>query len=324
MKRIVIIIPAYNEEATVSEVVRRCLALEAPLGASPEVVVIDDGSTDATARLSREAGADVVSLLSNMGVGKAFQTGLAHALKCGADVIVNIDADGQFDPARIPDLIRPILDDVADFTTASRFKDPALVPDMPWVKLAGNRAMSRLIGGIAARKFYDVSCGFRAYNRDAALHLNLWGSFTYTQESILELAIKGLRIEEIPMHIEGVRREGESKVASNLWRYGRRTLQIILHTYRDYWPLHFFGWLSLPFFLTGGGLLAFLFGHRVARGSFSPHIWAGFTGGGLVGLATVILVTGIMGEMLKRIRLNQETMLYYHRKRELSSHAPSP
>jgi glycosyltransferase involved in cell wall biosynthesis len=309
-----VIIPALNEAATIGNVVDRCLEICRKRDFPVTVFVIDDGSTDQTVRIAAQAGATVVSHHQNLGVGRAFQTGLVAALRSGADVLVNIDADGQFEPERIPDLIEPIVAGRADFTTASRFKDLGLTPEMPAIKIIGNRLMSRLISGIAGQKMYDVSCGFRAYSRDAALHLNLWGDFTYTQESILELMTKGMRIEEIPMRIQGVRLEGESRVASNLWRYGVRTLRIILHTYRDYWPLHFFGWISLPFFTLGILLLVVFVTHYFIVGSFSPHIWMGFSGAGLVALATLILVTGIVGEMLKRIRLNQEAMIYYQKK----------
>jgi glycosyltransferase involved in cell wall biosynthesis len=312
--KIAVIIPAYNEEPTIGEVIEGCLALRDQLDMM--IVVVDDGCTDRTPEIAREKGAQVVSHSENMGVGQTFQTGLAAALQSGADVIVNIDADGQFDPATIPVLIEPIVGDRADFATASRFKDPALVPQMPGIKLWGNRMMSRIISGIAGRRFHDVSCGFRAYTRDAALQLNLWGSFTYTQESILDLAIKGVRIEEVPLRIEGVRKHGESKVAPNVWNYGWRAMKIILHTYRDYWPLYFFGWLSLPFMGLGGVLMILFFLHRLIAGAFSPHIWMGFTAAALIGMGILILVTGIVGEMLKRIRLNQERMMVYHKKAE--------
>ncbi len=311
---IAIIIPALNEEATIHDVVTRCMSVSSHTNFDVSVHVVDDGSTDRTAEVARDAGAHVVSHAVNLGVGKAFQTGLDTALRSGADVVVNIDADGQFDPERIPDLCSPILDGRADFTSASRFKDPAFVPEMPIAKLLGNRIMSRLISKIAGQKLYDVSCGFRAYNMDAALRLNLWGNFTYTQESILDLSVKGLRIEEVPMQIRGVRQVGESRVASNLWKYGYKTISIILHTYRDYWPMHFFGWVALPFLVAGLALIGFLIVHRIASGAFSPHIWAGFSGGSLFFLGLIVLVSGVVGETLKRIRLNQEELLYLQRK----------
>lgn len=316
--RLVIIIPALNEEATIAEVIQRCQNVPLPEVCSREVVVVDDGSTDETASIARGLGAIEVSHPVNRGVGLAFQSGLRKALELGATLIVNIDADGQFNPDNIPSLLQPIFSDKADFTTASRFKDPELIPVMPGIKIWGNRVMSRLICKISRQKFYDVSCGFRAYSREAALQLNLWGEFTYTQESILDLVVKGMRLVEVPMKIRGVRSAGKSRVASNLFKYGYRAAIIILNTYRDFWPMYFFGWISLMCFLPGVSLVVFLLIHYVVKGSFSPHLWAGFTGGALVFLALVTLITGVMAQMLKRIRLNQEMMLFYHKSRHYS------
>jgi hypothetical protein len=115
--------------------------------------------------------------------------------------------------------------------------------------------------------------------------------------------------------VQGVRSVGKSRVASSLWRYGLMTGTIILRTYRDYWPLHFFGWLSLALVVPGVALVAFLFIHRFTSGRFFPHIWSGFTGGALIAFGGLIFVTGLLAEMLKRIRLNQETLIYYEKKR---------
>lgn len=306
--RIAVVIPALNEEKSIGDVIAAIPAFV------DTIVVVDDGSSDATAAIAAKTRAKVVSHQCNMGVGRAFQTGLIEGLKSGADIIANIDADGQFNPADIPTLIDPIVVGRADFTTASRFKNPDLIPEMPAVKKWGNRMMSHLISKIAGRKFHDVSCGFRAYNREAALQLNLWGDFTYTQESILDLVVKGMRIEEVPLRIRGTRQHGSSKMASNLFRYGFRAAKIILHTYRDFWPIHFFGWLSMLCFVPGTGLILFLFVHRLIAGSFTPHIWAGFTGGGLFVFGLFLLTVGLLGEMLKRIRMNQELLLYYQRR----------
>ena len=315
--RLVVLIPALNEEATVGLVVEQCCRLRSAFPAL-RVLVVDDGSSDRTAEVAEAAGALVVSHQANHGVGRAFRTGVDRALRLGADILVNVDADGQFDPLLIPDLIAPILGGRADFTTASRFKDPSLVPAMPWVKKLGNRMMSVLVSRITGQSFRDVSCGFRAYSREAALRLNLWGDFTYTQETFLDLAIKEMRIAEIPMAIRGVRQHGESKVASSLWRYARKTSRILFHSFRDYWPMPFFGLVSLFFLVPGSLLLLFLLAHRLTSGSFSPHIWAGLTGGSLCGAGLLVLVVGLVGQMLKRIRLNQEQLLYYHRKQDLA------
>lgn len=108
-------------------------------------------------------------------------TPMLDGIDRGVDLIVTLDADGQFDPSGMPALIEPVVAGEADFSTASRFKDPSLQPDMPWVRLWGNRVMSRVISRLARQKFHDLSCGMRCYSRTAALHLDLLGHFTYTQ-----------------------------------------------------------------------------------------------------------------------------------------------
>lgn len=317
---VAIIIPALNEAMTIAGVVKACRTVLDPALFTVAVWVVDDGSRDRTAELARQEGAHVISHGANRGVGRAFQTGLAEALSSGAEIIVNIDADGQFNPADLPTLLEPILKHRADMVTASRFKDPQLVPDMPRANLWGNRMMSWIISSIARHRFYDVSCGFRAYAREAALRLNLWGDFTYTQESLLDMHVKGMRIEEVPLRVRGQREHGTSRVASSLFRYGVRAATIILHTYRDFWPLQFFGWLSLVFFLPGVGLLGFLLWHRVRTGQFSPQIWAGFVGASLAALGILVLITGVLADMLKRLRLNQEAILYHAKKQDARPH----
>jgi glycosyltransferase involved in cell wall biosynthesis len=278
---------------------------------------VDDGSTDATPRIACDRGALVISHPRNYGVGRAFQTGLDAALQNRADIMVNIDADGQFNADDIPLLVEPLLEGRADFVTGSRFLDPALVPAMPGVKLWGNRQMSRLISFMVGRKFHDVSCGFRAYSQEAALRLNLWGQFTYTQETFLDLSVKGMRILELPIRVRGVREIGESRVAHNLWQYAFRTSEIIFDAFKDFWPLQFFGILSLLLAIPGFALFAFLGLHFLQAHRFSPHIWAGFVGGAFLGLSVICFITGLLASILKRIRLVQEELLYKLKNQEL-------
>jgi glycosyltransferase involved in cell wall biosynthesis len=313
--KLVVIIPALNEEKTIGDVIA-AVPTEIDGIDQIEVVVVDDCSADQTRMIAESAGALVISHCENKGVGAAFHTGMKAALKKGADVIVNIDGDGQHNPGDIPALIMPVLDGKADFTTASRFKEPSLIPRMPRIKLWGNKMMSRLISYLAGKKFYDVSCGFRAYSRDTALRLTLVGKFTYTQETFLNLAFKGLSIAEIPLVVKKEREFGESRVASNLWKYGYRTSKIILRAFRDYKPLRFFGFISLPFFIIGMLLIMFLLLHYLSAGQFSPHKWAAFSGITSIILGLIFFILGLVADMLDRVRLNQEELLYYKRKEE--------
>jgi len=307
--------PAFNEAATVAEVIGRVPS--SFVGVSEvRVVVVDDGSSDDTAALARQAGALVVRHPLNLGVGTAFQSQVRAALRLRADLLVTIDADGQFNPADIGTLIKPILDGEALVCTASRFADRALVPDMPWVKKWGNRRVSGLVSRMTGQKYHDVSCGFRAYAREALLQLTVRHSFTYTHETFLDLAAKRIPIKEVPLPVRGTREHGKSKVAKSVVRYGMRTAAIMLRTYRDQRPLSLCFALSVPCFLAGLALLTWSFGHLVAQGTWLK--WAAFAGGGGFALGFAILFFGFMADIATRLRQNQEEVLYWLRRQAVS------
>jgi len=316
--KLVVIIPAYNEQPTVGEVVeqipKRIDGVE-----TIEVVVVDDGSTDATAQVASKAGAEVFSFERNKGLGAAFRQGVKAALGKGADIIVNIDGDGQFNPAHIPKLIEPVLRGQADMATASRFADPKLIPKMPWIKKWGNKRMAHLINRLCDLDLHDVSCGFRAYSRTAALRATLLGAHTYTHEIILDLAYRGLRIVEVPVEVIGVRKAGKSKVASNIYKYAWHSAMIVLRSLRDYRPMFFFGSISLflliPALLCGG----FVFYHFIKTGSFSPYIFVAFFAGGFAFASLLVYITALLAGMIDRLRIQQDEQLFLLRKQEYSA-----
>src|SRR3989344_3895807 len=248
--KLIVIIPAYNEERTIKEVISKIPRVNKRISQT-EVIVVDDGSKDRTSVLAKEAGAIVVSHIGNKGVGVAFRTGIEEALKRKADVIVNMDGDGQFNPNDIPKLIEPILDKKADFVTATRFSDGKLIGNMPFVKKIGNKLFTSLTSKLVGQRFTDTQCGFRAYSREAALRLNLYGKFTYTQEVFLDLANKGLRIMEVPLYVKAKREFGKSKVVKSVPKYIFQALTIIIRSIRDYKPLAFFGVIGLFSLLLG-------------------------------------------------------------------------
>jgi len=310
--RLIVVIPALNEEMTIERVITAVPRAIEGIG-EIDILVVDDGSVDRTAEIARAAGADVVHHPTPRGVGAAFQTALSEAIDHGADLIVNIDADGQFDPADIPNLVEPIVSGRADFVTASRFVDLAVVPDMPAIKRWGNRMMSRLISSLTGQRFHDVSCGMRCYGRRAALSLNLLGRFTYTQEVFLNLAFKHLRMVEVPIRVRGVREFGDSRVAGNLLRYAIRTSRIIFRCYRDYHPMRFFGVLGVALMTLATGFGGFLFWHYLSHGGLSPHKWAGFVAAALGFLSVLMFFAGMIGDMLNRHRIYLEELLFRQR-----------
>lgn len=312
-RRLLVMMPALNEAMTIQQVIAR-IPREIDGIDEISILVVDDGSTDDTVRLAREAGADVVSHGRNRGVGAAMQTGLDEAIRRGVDFAINIDSDGQFRPEDIPTLLEPVKSGQADFATASRFADPKLVPEMPAVKRFGNWGMSLLISTIVGKRFHDVSCGFRCYSRECMLNLMLTGAFTYTQESFLVISGKGMKMVEVPLTVRGVREHGQSRVASNLWNYARRTSSIIYTWVRDYAPGMVFNTVSALFALVAMGLATFFFWHYFATGSFSPHLWAGFLSAFFFGLGAMTFALGQVAVMISRLRQLQEKQLYLLRK----------
>ena len=306
---LVVCIPCLNEEETVARVVDAVPRTVAGVDRI-DVLVIDDGSTDRTVEVAERAGAIVRRHGANLGLGRAFRTAIRVALELGADVVVNIDGDGQFDAADIPAIAGPVLRGEAEMATGSRFLRSDFVPEMPTIKRWGNLWVTWIVRLLTGKRFRDVSCGFRAFSREALLRMNLFGSFTYTQETFLDLVFKEMSIVEIPVRVRGVREFGASRVASSIPRYAWRSLEIMLRAFIGYRPFVFFSTLAAAFFAVGIPLLVFLLVHYLRSGGFSPHIWAGFVGGSFCFLGISTLVTGIVGDMLVRMRLNQEQILY--------------
>lgn len=306
---LLVVIPCLDEAPTVGRVVTH-VPRDIPGVARVDVLVIDDGSSDGTGDVAREAGAEVVRHATTRGLGATFQEAVGIAVARNADILLHIDGDGQFDPGDIPLLVRPVVEHEAHMATASRFLDRDLEPAMPAVKRWGNRGVAAIIRLLTRRRFRDVSCGFRAFSREALLRMNLFGAFTYTQECFLDLIFKGLTIVEIPARVRGVREFGTSRVASGLTRYAFRSLQIMLRAFVSYRPFIFFFTLGTLFLLIGLSFLGFLGVHWLRSGAFTPHIWAGFVGGALGFLAVSTYVTAVLADMIVRLRLNQENLLY--------------
>lgn len=313
-RTLLVAIPCLNEAATIAEVVSAVPRQMAGVD-SVDVLVIDDGSSDGTAQIASGAGALVVRHPVNRGVGAAFQSAVDFALENGYDLMVNIDGDRQFDPGDIPKLVQPVVDGRAEMTTASRFIDAAFVPDMPKVKLVGNRMMSALISGLVRKRFADVSCGFRCYARDALLRLSLHGAFTYTQETFLDFAAKRIVIVEVPIRVQYFK-DRQSRVAGSIWRYAVNALKIILRGYRDYFPLRFFWGIAVVLAIPALAFGSIFLWHYLSTGKFTGYLYAGFLSAFFLGMAVLFLVVGTVADMLDRIRANQERILLILRRRD--------
>lgn len=315
--KLIILIPAFNEEETISHVIKK-IPGKFPGIDQVNILVIDDGSTDETARIAKSLEATVVSHKNNQGVGAAFITGITKALEMGADILVNIDADGQFSPTEIPLLLNTILTQGADFVVGDRFVDEngnlQKPENMSNIKFWGNKRMSQLISMLTDEQYNDVSCGFRAYSREALLQLNLSGKFTYTQETFIDLASKDLSIKTVPVRVKYFP-DRESRVANNIFNYIIRTVKIIFRAYRDYRPLRFFGWLGLTTFTIGiiFGLAMLIIYFQI--GTFTPYKFIGFTGIYFSTMGILFWIVGLLADMFVKVRQTQEKILYFEKKR---------
>lgn len=302
-----ILIPAYNEEDNISRVIdsipKNISGVE-----KVEIVVIDDGSGDKTSELAKVSGAKVLRHNTNQGVGAALASGIDYARQQKFDLMVNIDADGQFDSNQIFDLIKPIQRGQADFVSGSRFfgKKPE---KMSLSKYWGNKLMSKFVSALTGEKFRDVSCGFRAYSRETLLRLNLFGRFTYTQEMFLDIKFKNLKIKEVPIEVKYFL-DRKSRVANNLFKYAWKTLVIIVRSMVYYKPLRFFALPGIFLLIFGFGFICFLLWHKIFIGSYSPFKAFGFIGGGLALFGLLMILIGLISDVIDRVRQIQEKILY--------------
>ncbi|MBU0466391.1 MAG: glycosyltransferase family 2 protein [Nanoarchaeota archaeon] len=317
-QKVIVMIPAYNEEATIGKVIRDVPRKVNGI-AEVEVMVMDDYSGDKTAEVAKRAGADYIfKQKQNVGLGVNFKKGIDMALKLGADIIVNIDGDGQFDSKDIENLVRPILRHEADMVTCSRFLNPNMTKNMPWLKKWGNRRFTNLISRITKEKFTDTQCGFRAYGREAALRLTLKGKFTYTQEVFIDLIEKGMRIKEIPLKVV-YHKKRDSKISGNLRKYGFKSLGIIAKATRDTKPLDFFGMPALVILFLGmiGGGVSFVYwliyhATTPVRTLFNVSVF--FM---IFGLALGILA--LIADMMKTIKTTQDEILYRLKRQDVEN-----
>ena len=229
--KVAVVIPALNEECTVGDVVSAVPRRIVGVG-EVEVIVVDDGSTDGTRDVALAAGADrIISHRRNRGLVSCFNHGVALALARGADVVVHLDADGQHDPAFIPQLVGPVLAGQADLVVGVR---PLADPEAgTFVRRHGNRLVSWFFQRTLNLAVGDVTSGYRAFSREALLQLNVVSDYTYTLESLIQAARKRLAVGEVPIPAQR-RAFGESRVTHSVRHYinatGGQALRSALHS----------------------------------------------------------------------------------------------
>ncbi|MBD0833100.1 glycosyltransferase family 2 protein [Aestuariibaculum sediminum] len=310
--KIVVYMPALNEELTIAGVLNS-LPKSICGFQKMQMLVVNDGSVDSTEIIAKECGATVINHTRNKGVGGAFQSAVEFALQNKADVLVSIDADGQFDVNQIPNLVEPIIYKKADFTIGNRF-DKGKPTDMPKIKYWGNKKVSNMVSFVSDTEILDASCGFRAYSRECLLSLNLQGQFTYTHETILDLLNKGFKVSQVSVDVKYFE-ERVSRVANSITKYALKTSSIIFKCLKDYKPLQFFLTIALIVLILGMLLGSFVLWHWVFEGKITPYKSFGFIALALCGMSVFIATLAFLADMLNRIRINQEKILVLMKRR---------
>jgi glycosyltransferase involved in cell wall biosynthesis len=212
--------------------------------------VIDDGSTDRTSELAWEGGARVARLTTNRGLAEAFSVGLAEALSMGADVIVNFDADLQYDPADIPALTAPILEGRADFTIGDR--GPGQLEHFSPTKRLLQRMGSWVVRQASGVEVTDAVSGFRAVSAEAARKLNVFSKLTYTLETLIQAGYKGLRVVSVPVRAHPPVRP--SRLFTSTFKYVLLQGSNVLRITALYKPMKVFSIAGALFLLAGAAL----------------------------------------------------------------------
>lgn len=247
--KLIIQIPCLNEAEHLPTVLAE-LPRELPGVDTVEWLVIDDGSTDATREVAQEHGVDhVIGFPQNRGLAAAFSYGIEESIRLGADVIVNTDADNQYDSSSIPDLVAPIIEGTADIVVGDRRTGE--VAEFSPTKRVLQGVGTKVVSSVARVEVADATSGFRAYSRAAALSLVITTPYTYTLESLIQAGNSRLAVANVPVkRNESVR---PSRLFGSTGSYVRKNALAIFRIFSYYSPLRFF-WLLALLFLIGAFL----------------------------------------------------------------------
>ena len=303
--KLIIQIPCLNEEESLPKTLE---ALPKHIDGVDiiETLIINDGSTDRTVEVAKQHGVNhVVSFTKRKGLARAFGAGLDAALKEDADIIVNTDADGQYKGEDIPRLIQPILKGEADIVVGNR--DIENVQQFSWIKKRLQRIGSAIVRHLANSTVNDATTGFRAYNREAALKLNIISNYTYTLESIIQAENKDLAIANITISTNEVKRK--SRLFKSIPEYIKRSIVTIIRIYSMFNPFRLFATLG-----TGAIAVGVLIGCRFIfyylMGSGGGKIQSLILATALLIIGFQILIVGLLADLISaNRRLIEDTLL---------------
>jgi glycosyltransferase involved in cell wall biosynthesis len=284
--KLIIQIPCFNEEESLPVAVSR-LPKSIPGIDVIEYLIIDDGSRDRTREVARENGVHhVVGFSTNQGLARAFMLGIRSCLERGADIIVNTDADDQYNADDIPKLIEPILQGRAEFVVGER--PIASIEHFSPIKKLLQKIGSAVVAGISATTIKDAPSGFRAFSRGAASRLNVFSSYTYTLETIIQAGQKNMGVVSVPIRVNRDLRP--SRLVRSIPSYVARSVATMLRILVVYRPFRFFMQLAALFTITGVALGA-RFMYFYMTGSGAGHVQSVILGATLliIGFQTALL-----------------------------------
>jgi glycosyltransferase involved in cell wall biosynthesis len=291
--KLIVQVPCHNEEGTLPAVVhsipRHIEGVD-----RVEILIIDDGSSDGTARVAQDLGVDhIVRHTNNKGLARAFRTGIDACLSLGADIIVNTDGDNQYDARDIPKLIQPILDGSADIVVGDRRTQN--VSHFSPLKRRLQRLGSRAVRALSGTDVPDAVSGFRAISAHAALHLNIVSPFSYTIEMLIQAGSKNLAITSVPVRTHAPTRP--SRLFKGVPQFIGRSVATMVRMYAMYRPLTTF--LSIGGVLFATGVMPILrFLYFWVQGDGRGHLQSLILGGVLVILGFVTLLIGLVADLI--------------------------
>jgi glycosyltransferase involved in cell wall biosynthesis len=303
--KLIVQIPAFNEEATIAQTLRD-IPKKIDGITSIESLVIDDGSSDNTAEAARKAGAThVVQLKTHRGLSSAFLAGINAALRLGADIIVNTDADNQYAGADIPKLVAPIMRGSADVVIGDR--EVSKSPHMSAFKRLLQRLGSRTVGLASGIRVGDVTSGFRAFSRDAAMQINVFNPFTYTLETVIQAGNRNLGVQSVPVRTNAPTRP--SRLYHGLGTYLRKSTATIFRIYTIYKPLKTFFAIGAVLLLAGSALgVRFLW--HFANGERGGHIQSLILAAVFLIIGFQTLLIGLVADLISvNRRLSEEVLV---------------
>jgi glycosyltransferase involved in cell wall biosynthesis len=290
--KVIIQIPCFNEAESLPHSVPS-LPRQVPGCDRVEWLVIDDGSSDATASVAIELGVDhVIRHPVNRGLAAAFMTGLDAAVARGADIIVNTDADNQYDARDIANLVRPIIEGRAEIVIGARPIDET--EHFSGLKKTLQKLGSWVVRIASNTQVVDAPSGFRAFTREAAQRLNVFSSYTYTLETIIQAGHSNIRVLSVPVRTNPDLRP--SRLVKSMGRYVWRSASTIVRIFATYRPLAFFTMVA-AFFLGLGGLLGAWYLVHMLLGEGAGHVQSALLAAASVTIGFLLLMLGFIADL---------------------------